>query len=96
VRPLLACQLSHSPLVQLPSTFLKLTYHLTEAFEEERADLLERVAKLSVPAAEQHRLEWEAAKRTDEIRELQKVCVSVRLLPACLGAGAEIFWHGST
>ena len=45
----------------------------TEAFERERSELLESLDKCSIQASELHRLDWEARKRGDEVRELQKV-----------------------
>ena len=45
-----------------------------EDFETERADLLKRVESCVPQRAEQHKLEAEARRRVDEVRELQKVC----------------------
>ena len=54
--------------------------HLTsghaEDFETERAELLKRVESCVLQRAEQHKLEAEARRRVDEVRELQKVCLA--------------------
>ncbi|GIL62982.1 hypothetical protein Vafri_17149 [Volvox africanus] len=43
-----------------------------EGFEAERAELLSRLDQCGVQGAELHMLEWEARKRAEEVRELQK------------------------
>ncbi|GLC41905.1 hypothetical protein PLESTB_001046000 [Pleodorina starrii] len=43
-----------------------------EGFEAERAELLSRLDQCAVQGAELHVLEWEARKRAEEVRELQK------------------------
>ncbi|KAG2433514.1 hypothetical protein HYH02_012632 [Chlamydomonas schloesseri] len=43
-----------------------------EGFEAERAELLQRLDQCAIQGAEMHVLEWEAHKRADEVRELQK------------------------
>ncbi len=52
---------------------------ITDEFEKERAAMLDSVGRLGTEAAEQHKLEWENRKRADEIRELQKVGISLHL-----------------
>lgn len=44
----------------------------SDAFESERASLLDSISKCSVQAADFHQLDWENRRRADEIRELQK------------------------
>ncbi|KAG2498150.1 hypothetical protein HYH03_003908 [Edaphochlamys debaryana] len=43
-----------------------------EGFEAERAELLARLDQCAVQGSEMHVLEWEARKRAEEVRELQK------------------------
>ncbi|EFJ43281.1 centriole protein [Volvox carteri f. nagariensis] len=43
-----------------------------EGFEAERAELLSRLDQCAVQGAELHVLEWEARKRAEEVRDLQK------------------------
>ncbi|GBF99207.1 hypothetical protein Rsub_12466 [Raphidocelis subcapitata] len=57
----------------LPSPQLLAHYKARVAeFEAEREELLRAVARCAVQADDLHRLEWEARKRADEVRELQQ------------------------
>lgn len=53
---------------------MHLIFGHAEDFETERAELLKRVESCVLQRAEQHKLEAEARRRVDEVRELQKVC----------------------
>ena len=48
-----------------------------DEFEAERQNLLERVDACAAQKAEQHKLEWESKRRTEEVKELQKVLASL-------------------
>ena len=45
--------------------------HRVEAFEKERIEWLERLEAIRLSQEDNHKLEWELKKRTDEVIELQ-------------------------
>lgn len=44
-----------------------------DEFEAERQNLLDKVDICAAQKSEQHKLEWESKRRTEEVNELQKV-----------------------
>lgn len=69
------------------------TYASADEFEAERQNLLDKVDVCAAQKSEQHKLEWESKRRSEEVKELQKVshtdhCRQLRHVESLLGASS--------